>query len=246
MDTAATLRSPDRRRRPAPGRAGQPTASVTPSSDPSAIPWAISTCSSRWPSSSSARSPPSANGPSSSSVAARTRPSCAPGGQGLQAREDPLPGAPRRHRAQLPRGPRLPRRARWRRWAPGSLWPRCRTPSTGPGGRPGPSASRNRLQTTTLLDAINESLRRRIRRGPPRRGQGAGQGAGAVVPRLLRPVGSQAAAARALAALPGQRAARRAPPRLPPLGLHRARHLAVHRAGSRSRCRRSTTPTDVR
>jgi hypothetical protein len=94
---------------------------------------------------------------------------------------------------------------------------------------PGPVASRNRLQTTTLLDAINATrLRRRLRRGPPRRGQGPGQGAGAVLPRLVRPVGPQAPAPRAVAALPGQRAAGRAPARLPAVGLDRARHLAVH------------------
>ena len=58
---------------------------------------------------------------------------------------------------------------------------------------PGPVASRNRLQTTTLLDAINaHRLRRRLRRGAPRRGQGPGQGARALVPRLLRAVGPQA------------------------------------------------------
>ena len=45
--------------------------------------------------------------------------------------------------------------------------------------RPGPRASRNRLQTVTLLDAIEEhALRRRVRRRPPRRGEGPGQGAG--------------------------------------------------------------------
>ena len=94
---------------------------------------------------------------------------------------------------------------------------------------PGPVASRNRLQTTTLLDAINaNTVRRRLRRGPARRGQGPGQGAGALLPRLVRPVGPQAAAPRTVAALPGQRAAGRAPARLPALGLHRARHLAVH------------------
>ena len=69
---------------------------------------------------------------------------------------------------------------------------------------PGPVASRNRLQTMTLLDAINaHTLRRRHRRGPARRGQGPGQGAGALLPRLVRPVGPQAPTPRAVAALPG-------------------------------------------
>ena len=71
-------------------------------------------------------------------------------------------------------------------------------------------------------------VRRRLRRRAPRRGQGAGQGARPFVPRLVRTVGPQAPAARAVAALPGHRAARRAPARLPAVGLDRARHLAVH------------------
>ena len=42
----------------------------------------------------------------------------------------------------------------------------------------GPRASRNRLQTVTLLDAIDRAwLRRRLRRRPPRRGARPGQGA---------------------------------------------------------------------
>ena len=78
----------------------------------------------------------------------------------------------------------------------------------GPGGRPRsgglaePAADHHAARRHQ-----REPLRRRVRRGPPRRGQGEGQRAGALVPRLLRPVGPQAAAARALAALPGQRAA---------------------------------------
>ncbi len=69
---------------------------------------------------------------------------------------DPLPGAPRGHRAQLLRGPRTTATRRSRRRALDSSWPRCRTPSTRAGWPiPGAVASRNRLQTTTLLDAIN-------------------------------------------------------------------------------------------
>ena len=63
----------------------------------------------------------------------------------------------------------------------------------------GPRASRNRLQTTTLLDAIEEQrLRRRVRRRPPRRGEGQGQGAGLLLPRRVRPVGPQEPASRAV------------------------------------------------
>ena len=63
----------------------------------------------------------------------------------------------------------------------------------------GPRASRNRLQTTTLLDAIAEQrLRRRVRWWPARRGEGAGQGARLLVPRRLRAVGSEEPASRAV------------------------------------------------
>ena len=56
---------------------------------------------------------------------------------------------------------------------------------------PGPTASRNRLQTTTLLDAIEaHALRLLHRRRPSGRGQGPGQGAGVLVPRRLRAVGA--------------------------------------------------------
>ena len=49
-------------------------------------------------------------------------------------------------------------RTRRASWACGSWWRRCRTSSTPAAWsrRPGPRASRNRLQTVTLLDAIEE------------------------------------------------------------------------------------------
>ena len=54
----------------------------------------------------------------------------------------------------------------------------------------GPRASRNRLQTTTLLDAIARArLRRRVRRRAPRRGARPREGARVLLPRRLRPVG---------------------------------------------------------
>ena len=71
------------------------------------------------------------------------------------------------------------------------------------------------------------TVRRRVRRCPPRRGEGAGQGAGLLLPGRVRTVGPEEPAPRAV--VPLQRAApgRRAHPGLPPLGLDRARHLAV-------------------
>ena len=108
----------------------------------------------------------------------------------------------------------------------------CRTTSTTAGSsrRPGPRASRNRLQTVTLLDAIEEhALRRRLRRRPPRRGEGPGQGAGVQLPRRVRPVGPEEPAARAVEPLQRPAPQGRAHPGVPALELDRARHLAVHR-----------------
>ena len=69
----------------------------------------------------------------------------------------PLPGDARRHRAQLRRGPRVPRRARWPSSASSCSSPRSRTRSTtGRVPTPARRRSRNRLQTVTLLDAITE------------------------------------------------------------------------------------------
>ena len=60
----------------------------------------------------------------------------------------------------------------------------------------GPRASRNRAQTVTLLDAIEDArLRRGVRRRAPRRGARAGQGADLLLPRRLRRVGPQARSA---------------------------------------------------
>ena len=81
----------------------------------------------------------------------------AAGREGVPAGEDPLPAHAHRHRPQLRRGPRVPRpaggragRAAHRGQGPGDDRRR-------PGGRGHPArASRNRLQTTTLLDAIEE------------------------------------------------------------------------------------------
>ncbi len=56
-------------------------------------------------------------------------------------------------------------------------------------------ASRNRLQTVTLLERHRRaSVQRAVRRRAARRGEGAGQGAGFLLPRRVRPVGSQESA----------------------------------------------------
>ena len=72
-------------------------------------------------------------------------------------------------------------------------------------------------------------LRRRVRRGAPRRGEGQGQGAGVQLPRRVRAVGPQEPTTRALVALQRPPQPGRAPPGLPVVELDRARHLAVHR-----------------
>ena len=77
--------------------------------------------------------------------------------EGVPAGQVPVPGHARRHRAQLPRGDRVPRppRRRARRAAVVAS-----VQESIDKGRvveqTGPRASRNQLQTTTLLDAIEE------------------------------------------------------------------------------------------
>ena len=94
----------------------------------------------------------------------------------------------------------------------------------------GPRASRNQLQTTTLLDAMEAA---RVRRGDRRRAAGRGalarEGADLLLPRRLRPVGSAGAAARALERLQRQDPQGRAGAGLPDLELDGARRLAVRR-----------------
>ena len=70
--------------------------------------------------------------------------------------------------------------------------------------------------------------RRRLRRGPPGRGEGAGQGAHLQLPRRVRPVGPQEPAPRAVEPLQRPAQQGRAHPGLPALELDRARRVALH------------------
>ena len=74
-------------------------------------------------------------------------------------------------------------------------------------------------------------LHRRLRRWPPRRGEGPRQGARLLPPRRVRPVGPEDAAPRAVVALQRPHPRRRAHADLPAVELDRARHLALHRPG---------------
>ena len=111
-------------------------------------------------------------------------PDAAPGAQGVRAGAGPVPDHARRHRAQLPRGDRVPRPhgRRARAAAGGGLGPGAdrRRPDQGrpPAGKPQPPPDRGAAGRDQ-----ERRLRRRLRRRPPRRGQGPGQGAGALLPR---------------------------------------------------------------
>ena len=111
----------------------------------------------------------------------------------------------------------------------------------------GPRASRNRLQTTTLLDAIERArLRRRLRRRAPRRGARPGQGADLLLPRRLRPVGPAAPAPRAVEHLQRAHPPRRARPRVPDLATGPSSTSGSTSPRRTSRSRRSTSPTSAR
>jgi 3'-phosphoadenosine 5'-phosphosulfate sulfotransferase (PAPS reductase)/FAD synthetase len=136
---------PTARRRPAPGRARVTTACRT------CAPWrpSPSTSSGRWRPSSSARPP----------VLGRQglHRHAASGQEGLLAGAHALPGPPRRHRAQLRPRCSSSGTATWPSSGCAWWWPGCRTTSTPAGrSRTRPGATRNRLQTPTLLRAIAE------------------------------------------------------------------------------------------
>ena len=91
-----------------------------------------------------------------------------------------------------------------------------------------------------------EQVRRRLRRRPPRRGEGPRQGARVQLPRRVRPVGPQGAASRAVE--PVQRAPPqgRAHPGVPDCPTGPSSTSGPTSAPRRSSCRRSTTRTSAR
>ncbi len=93
----------------------------------------------------------------------------------------------------------------------------------------GPRASRNRLQTTTLLDALAEHGFDAAF-GGARRDEERARAKERILslPRRLRRLGPQGPAARAVEHLQHARAPRRERPRVPAEQLDRARRLAVH------------------
>ena len=172
----------------------------------------------------------------------------APGREGVLAGADPVPAAARRHRAQLPRGPRVPRpRGRRARRAAASSR-RCRTTST-PARREErrPTASATRCRRRRCCDAIEEHrLRRGVRRRPPRRGEGPRQGAGVLASATSSASGTRRTSGPSCGTSTTAGTAGRARPRLPAVQLDRAGRLAVHRPRGASSCRRSTTRTSAR
>ena len=154
----------------------------------------------------------------------------APGAEGLLAGAGALPRAPRGHRAQLRRGARVPgpphgRRRRAAGGGQGAGRHRRR-----PDGR-GHVAGRHAQPAADADPAAGHRggpSRRRLRRGPPGRGEGPGQGAHLQLPRRVRPVGSQEPAPRAVEPLQRPAQQGRAHPGLPALELDRARRVELH------------------
>ena len=110
-----------------------------------------------------------------------------------------------------------------------------------------PGASRNRLQTTTLLDAIEEHGFDAVMGGARRDEEKAPrQGAILLVPRRIRAVGPEEPAARGVVDLQRPPPQGRAHPRVPAVELDRARHLAVHRRREHRAADRSTSRTAAR
>ena len=162
----------------------------------------------------------------------------------------PVPGDARRHRPQLRRGARVPRRT-WSSSSGPGWWSASVQDDidAGPGRRGhrarGPAATGCR--PTTLLRGIEEQrLRRRVRRRPPRRGEGPGQGAGVQLPGRVRPVGPEEPAARAVEPLQRPPPQGRAHPGVPAVatGPSSTSGSTSPRRGSSSR--RSTSPTSGR
>src|SRR5690606_19793678 len=158
-------------------------------------------------------------------------PHAAPGAQGVHARAGAVRAAARGHRAQLPRGPGLPRphgrparAAAARRLRAGLHRPRCAqgTPRRHP--QPAADAAAHR-------EDRRRAVRRRVRRRAPRRGEGPGQGAGVLAARRVLPVGPAPPAPRAVEPVQRPARARRARAGVPAVQLDRAGRVAVHRPG---------------
>ena len=161
----------------------------------------------------------------------------------------PVPGDARRHRPQLPRGPRVPRP----RGSPSSALRLvvASVQESIDAGRvveeTGPRASRNRLQT---VDAARRDrgarLRRRVRRRPARRGEGPGQGAG-----VLASATSSGSGTRRTSGPSCGTSTTAATARASTSACSRSRTGPSSTSGStsptrRSRSRRSTSPTGAR
>ena len=172
----------------------------------------------------------------------------AAGREGVPARADPVPDHARRHRAQLPRGARVPRPARrrarrpaHRRLGAGRHRPPAASSRTGPGRRATGS------RPPTLLEAIEEHRFDAVfGGGAPRRGEGPGQGARLLASATSSGSGTRRTSGPSCGACTTAAPRRRAPPRVPAVELDRARRVAVHRRRRRSSFPRSTSPTAAR
>ena len=149
--------------------------------------------------------------------------------EGVLPGQDPVPGHARRHRAQLPGGPGLPRQADQGAGHPAHRGQRARTRSSAGFVHELPDGTRNRIQTPVLLDAL-EKHRFTAVFGGARRDEDKARAKERIysLPRRVRPVGPQEPAARALEHLQRQDPPGREHPGLPAVELDRARHLGVH------------------
>ena len=120
----------------------------------------------------------------------------APGAQGVRAGAGAVRAAARRHRAQLPRGARLPRPRR--RSATALRLRRRRVQDYIDDGRLARAPRRHPQPAADRAAARRDRrapVRRGLRRRPPRRGEGPGQGAGLLPARRVRRSGTRAASA---------------------------------------------------
>ena len=160
----------------------------------------------------------------------------------------PVPGHARRHRAQLPRGDRVPRppRRRARRAA--------RRRERAGVDRQGPRRRADRAARVAQPAADDDAARRdrgaRLRRGDgrraPRRGARPREGAHLQLPRRLRPVEPARAAARAVEPLQRAASARASTSASSRSRTGRSSTSGSTSPASSSSCRRSTSPTSAR